>query len=126
MIEVAADWWYKTLGGRQKYDNGDKSREGGIAMTLAMLAAPAPPSTDKLNKFRAAMVAWLQGKVGIWTILDVDYGPGWELQQIEESAGVSGIAYPWKTTMWLDWDKGTVRVRHGYGAEIQDLEPCRG
>lgn len=122
MIETAADWWYKTLGGRQKFDNGDESATGGMAWALAMLAAPAPPTTDTLGMFRAAMVNWLKKQPRTYsTILDVDYGPGGELQDIMEAAGGTGISFPIKTTMWLNWDKGTVTVRHGYSAEIQTL-----
>lgn len=120
MIEVATDWWVSALGG-PKFDNGDRSANGAMATALATISATKPTSAA-LTKFRAAMVNYLTKHPRVHSLcLDVDYGPGWELSAIANAAGTLGLSFPWKTTMWLDWERGTVSVRYGYGAEVQEL-----
>lgn len=54
--------------------------------------------------------------------LSVDYEPDVVLHHCGEIAEFpQGFIWPWKTSMWLDRDCG-VRVRYGYGAEIEQVK----
>ena len=124
MITAATNWWREQLSGVPKLDNGDQSPTGGITWALAMLAAKPTPA-DTVERYIAAMTAWLTERPESHrrTVLDVDYGPGYELDQIAKRGDMSllGLNFPWKTVMWLDWEAGTVTVKHGYRAELQSL-----
>lgn len=138
-----------------KFNNGDRSRDGEMGQILAsMVALRSPqPNAERLERFEqllaervlacllrdpspvyqpsaavvagstAEQLAAARARAARDLVLSVDYGPEGELRRAAEEAGVSG--FPWKTTMWVEWDARealcSVEVRAGYGASPQRL-----
>src|SRR5687768_15110748 len=104
---VAAAWWAEAIGA-PKFDNGDTSETGGIAMMLAYMVAGTGPDADTTSKFAAYLAEDIERQLhaGIGTLwarvtIGVDYGPDRILSDAAEKAGVRGGRFPWKTMMWV-------------------------
>lgn len=122
MAKAAAAWWRKAVE-RPKFDNGDSSAQGGLAAGLATLnSRKRAPTPEQLDTFEARLAWVLEHDFTDW-ILSVDYGPDPTLAETAVVAGIADDRFPWKTTMWVDRERGTLRVRHGYGAPIETIYP---
>lgn len=121
-IQKATQWWTEAIK-KPRFDNGDSSRQGGMAMLLAMLLADevAPDTEDNYEAFRAALEAELKSDAfnPYWG-LDVDYGPDRTLAAAANASGINTSLFPWKTHMWFK-ETGEVQVSAGYGAETITL-----
>lgn len=123
--QKAAKWWADQLRGGAKLDNGDKSETGAMTFMLAaMLQVQETALLDsiKIQKFEDCLSEILQEtEARSYFSFGVDYHPDGILCDAAEKAGVSlGMTtLPWKTTMWINGDK--VSVRCGYGAETVNL-----
>lgn len=123
--EFAAGWWAEQLAGVPRFDNGDKSRMGGLTMLMALSAraSMADPSDDTLAKFREALVTRLmEHSETEWPFaFGVGYGPDGILADAAEEAGLNAgePRWPWKTMMWIR--AGQVTVSAGYGAKHEHL-----
>lgn len=142
LASQAAAWWRDQIAGPgylNKFNNGDTSRDGEFARVLAsMVALKSPqPAESEFDRFERALservLAFLQRDpspsrpnyegAARYMVLSVDYAPEGELRKAAEEVRVSG--FPWKTTMWVNWDadaaKCYLEVRCGYGAPTQRL-----
>ncbi len=66
---------------------------------------------EKVKKFMALLTKHLEkmkqgGRASV--VLGTDYGPDWPLSEICMNAGVTGVQFPDKTSMWIEFEKGTV------------------
>ncbi len=118
--QKAAKWWADQLRGNAELDNGDNSINGAMASGLASMLQEAEKkkqSPELIDKFELELTNVIMEQERIWTI-GVDYHPDGILQDAADRAGLSlGMTtLPWKTTMWIDEEK--VSVRCGYGAEL--------
>ncbi|MGI4762521.1 MAG: hypothetical protein ACRYF0_17550 [Janthinobacterium lividum] len=146
LAKQAAAWWRNQLedpGYAGKFNNGDRSQAGEMAQIMASMAALQSPSpkSPALDLFEQLLTDALWSRMerdpipsepecaspANDIVLSVDYGPEGELRKAASSASVSG--FPWKTTMWVNWDadpaKCYIEVRRGYGAENQRLPTTR-
>lgn len=120
--KAAAKWWADQLRGGAKLDNGDESRQGGMAMMLGLLAQSAERKgrdTGKVDAFEEALARRFEAiDDGKWKfpIAGVDYHPDRHLVEAAEEVGLDlGMASPpWKTSMYSL--AGKVTVYCGYRA----------
>ena len=120
VAQKAAKWWADQLRGNAKLDNGDNSITGAMTFGLAAMLQETEKqkqSPELVNKFELELTNVIMEQDRIWTI-GVDYHPDGLLQEAADRAGLPlGMStLPWKTTMWVDEEK--VSVRCGYGAEL--------
>jgi hypothetical protein len=117
-IEAAVNWWVNSLKHPQK-DNGDDSSNGNLTALFALLnAADNRPTPEQLERFANALRTLLENSAPDYAdtwLLGVDYHPEGYLADAAKIAGISSLAFSWKTRMWLG-TKG-VTVRAGYGAD---------
>lgn len=116
--QIAAQWWADQIAA-PKFDNGDDSNAGGMAMALAMMAHN-PVESDSVEEFKNELEALIIDRQprGI----HVDYGPDAILSDAAKMAGmVDGgiVQFPWKTNMWLR--DGGIEVSCGYGSPNKTL-----
>jgi hypothetical protein len=121
-IAAAASWWAKVLE-NPKFDalGGERDRAMEFAQVLMTMGNRTGPRIDT-EKFRAALADGIRRASRDDTrFIGVDYDPDRLLEDAARAAGVANTAFifPIKTSMWLDAD--CVRVRYGYGAEIQTI-----
>lgn len=119
---IAAKWWADQLrGGRPKLDNGDDSRTGDMVAVIAMMTQASRPRLDPetIDAFETVLAARIEHD-GIGYI-SVDYDPDIVLSECARSVGLTlGMTdLPWRTSMWIDVDRVTVRC--GYGAQVETL-----
>jgi len=117
-ISVAVEWWAKSLKSH-KYDNGDDSRSGRMAVMLALLSRGSGPSDSQIETFKSALADELGKAKNDYYSVDTDYGPGYVLGIAADKAGINGSAFPWKTLMYFR--NGGVQVASGYGATAVEL-----
>ena len=139
-IVAAAKWWADVLRSGARFDNGDNSAAGGLAGAMALLSRPKF-AAEVLDKFEAELRAGMARRfndLGGWSAeqpdwgsygrcVSVDYGPCQVLSDALARAGGrdNGITcFPWKTVMWVD--PGKVTVRHGYAAPVKTIYPSEG
>ncbi len=101
-----------------KFDNGDTSRMGCTTSMLAGMLVKDVGESQK-EKFKQELSRILMTKTHV-KYVQVDYDPDSTLAEALHKSEISFSNAPWKTRMWLDED-GSVKVRYGYGAEIQTL-----
>ena len=146
LSQQAAAWWRDQVAGPgylSKFRNGDTSLAGETAQVMASLAAlrSPQPAADQFDRFEQELhrALWerMQGDPcptrpyegpARYVVLSVDYGPEGELGRVARSVGVAG--FPWKTTMWVNWDARPeccyIEVRAGYGTPTQRLPAVAG
>ena len=121
-IETAVNWWADAIK-RPKFDNGDNSDAGGMAMMLATLAHKAP-SAEQIETFKKALADEMASNERIEKFgLNSDYGPDGNLAEAMQQAGINPdiSSVPWKTNM--HFSDGEVTVSCGYGADYVKLYP---
>lgn len=121
--QKAAKWWADQLRGNAKLDNGDNSLTGAMTLGLAAMLQEAErqkQSPELVNKFELELTNVIMEQDRIWTI-GVDYHPDGILQEAADRAGLplGMTTLPWKTVMWIEEEK--VSVRNGYGAGVTVL-----
>jgi hypothetical protein len=120
-IVAAVDWWKQVLLRQPFKDAGSRGDESMQFAEVAgwLLSLKNAPDAEAVERFGVLLHDWLAANWCKWQILDCDYHPGHPLGELAKQAGVSDLAFPWKTTMWVR--EGHVSVRHGYGADEQVL-----
>lgn len=102
-----------------KFDNGDSSSNGAMAMMLSKLGQPSGYSDSEIGCFESQMVANLL--LDLPSSLNVDYSPCCFIGDIaDEKLGSwsSMSTFPCKTNMRIDWESGEVKVSEGYAADF--------
>jgi len=120
--QKAAKWWADQLRGNAKLDNGDRETGGMASLFGIMLqqAEKTKQSTEQVDAFEKSLADVLLKEQPRWGF-GVDYHPDAILEAAAQSASLNlGMCtLPWKTTMFIDGEKVTVRC--GYGAEPEVL-----
>lgn len=116
--EAAAQWWADHLTPAFQ-NNGDPSREGGLAGILGgLLAQENRPEDAQVDIFTLALTKSIRERLstssGGWTSLGVDYGADKVLSDAAKEAGISATVFPWKTYVHVYPDRVTASL--GYGA----------
>lgn len=123
VINAAVEWWYAVSNSR--FDDIDQSPQGHMTTMLATRRARiSQPSEEQQKSFKQALSDILESKEGNRVVLRVDYHPEGELSEAIDQSGISANVFPWKTTMWVDFEENTVDVRHGYGAQTVRVYPA--
>ena len=122
--KVAAKWWADRLRnvGPANFNNGDQTERGGMAMMMAtLLGMDKQAPKGNIDQFEEQLAQAIEENVeknGDLTI-SCDYQPCCFLADIADECGVDTFNFPWKTVMWVEKDK--VTVRFGYGAAPQTI-----
>ena len=121
--KVAAKWWADKL--REvnlgNFGDGVNYTVGMKAMFLStMLAKDYQPSDEAIDLFekRLANIIKKQVEAHGFMNLSVGYGPDPILVNLAHKTGVSTCRFPFKTSMWIEKDKVSVRAGHDAPCEI--------
>ncbi len=126
--EAAAQWWADRLTSCRHSGLSPEERASGdnrsYEMAEMLMAINKPKVTpEQIERFRAILIEklatadrWARQTIG------VDYHPDQISADSLDAAGITSAmgTLPIKTCMWLN-DDGTVRVRYGYGSEVQTI-----
>lgn len=127
-FEVAARWWadrlrdcrHSGLSPEERRDPANKNYQ--FAELLMTMNRPVV-SDEQIEAFRLALRRGLESDAAA-SCVAVDYGPDPILGNALEAAQIPDRStLPIKTVMWIH-DDGSVRVKYGYGAEIQEIRPA--
>jgi hypothetical protein len=121
IIRRAATVWARLLE-HPKFDNGDKSANGGLAFVLSVMANKnANNDKDTLDKFVDALTTIVMntesGNEYQVRWLEVDYHPCVALANAATAAGLNIAVWPCKTSVQIFEDRVTVRDGYGAGAK---------
>lgn len=112
MIEAAVNWWADKLKTPAVEGiNGDKSSNGSLLALFAQttMLKNGEVSEEKILMFKELMTKLLQDNQKFLRVsLSTDYGPEYPLSEVCRDSGVSGIQFPQKTTMHVDFEEQTV------------------
>lgn len=104
----AAKWWSDKLK-CNSHSNGDDS----FASVMAdHLASKNSVSEEQFTTFETYLIDDILKCDRI--VLRCDYGPDIKLSAAAEKAGIDRNKFPWKTSMYIDYD--IISVSDGYGA----------
>lgn len=128
LIAAAVLWWTSHLSKLSVEGiNGDnESHESFIALYARLTAQQNEQMVDEnVKKFMQLLTEHLKEKSmnGRREILDVDYFPEWPLSDICEKAGVNGMHFPQKTTMYINFEKETATWSTVRGPQGQVVYP---
>ena len=122
IARIASSWWASVIN-NPKMDNGDNSQEGQFCMLLSKLCT-VRLNLEEQKRFSNELYNIIIDKIKdydnlnkLW--LDVEYAPNKYLAQAADIAHIKYNNFPIKTTMRIT--KHCVRVRYGYGADIETL-----
>lgn len=108
----AAKWWSNKLK-CNSHSNGDDSFASVMAGIMAdHLADKNSVSEEQFVIFETYLIDSIIKCDHI--VLRCDYGPDIKLSAAAEKAGIDRIKFPWKTSMYIDYD--IISVSDGYGA----------
>ncbi len=104
IIETAVNWWADVIK-HPKFDNGDKSIAGGIAMVLSEQINAGRPKQDEINIEKFKTILGNKIRTSLMSnygeiILDVDYNPTGVLREIIAESKLEA-QFPCKTIMWV-------------------------
>ena len=79
------------------------------------------PNEDKLNKFEKVLAKRIKDelKETSTVIIKVDYNPDDILLYAAQKAEIDSKVFPWKTIVWVE--KNKVTVRDGYDGKIETI-----
>lgn len=123
VLDIAAEWWWNVIQ-KPKHDNGDKSFNGVLTMTMAdMLVKEITIITyeDFKNCFRKKYLEWQEKYSWAKEEIDLvcDYGPCGFLYEVAEELKINKFNFPFKTSMWVK--NNSVVVSYGYRAKLTVL-----
>jgi hypothetical protein len=124
IIDRAVELWCRALH-RPRFDNGDSTDRGGMAMALHTINAGHDADTvddmaAAVERFRTILSSKLKsardngGRVNRY--LATDYGPEHELADAAKEAGVPTSLFSWKSSVSFYSDE-YVSASFGYGAD---------
>lgn len=120
VCKAAAKWWRDAISD-PKFDNGDASEVGLFTMTLAyMLADKNKATKEQLDSFEEELCKILLTEEN-YVCLMVDYNPCKMLCDVADLSDISTSLFPYKTSMNINFDNGTIFVKTGYGARLEEL-----
>ena len=120
VCKAAAKWWRDVISD-SKFDNGDASEVGLFTKTLAyMLADKNKATKEQLDSFEEELCKILLTEEN-HVCLMVDYNPCKMLCDVANLSNISTSLFPYKTLMDINFDNGTIFVKNGYGARLEEL-----
>lgn len=127
--EVAAKWWTEQLRNvKPSHFNVGEGlpKDGDLLLMFAGMQHAnrvGPEDEGALEYFEKRLAMQIKERVeGHGRMcLGADYGPDKMLYDAAVEAGIKGMNFPLKTTMWIS--KKEVSVQKGSGAKIQKLYP---
>lgn len=124
LIAAAVMWWANHLGKLSVEGiNGDDTSMGSAFFMYAKILAQKNDSAGEaeIKKFMELLTEHLQekAKAGYNALLGTDYCAEGPLGRVCDAAKVSSWHFPQKTTMWINFDKGTVTYSIVRGASGQ-------
>ena len=120
--EIAANWWATRIKNGKKFNNGENDTTNFLASLLATQnALNAIPNEEKLNKFEKVLAKRIKEelKETSTVIIKVDYNPDDILLYAAQKAEIDSKVFPWKTIVWVE--KNKVTVRDGYDGKIETI-----
>lgn len=123
-VKVAVNWWANAIA-NPKFDNGDDSIAGGMALLLTMMVnSKSSIGKEQIGIFKKELaeiiVAQMKSSWNGECCLGVDYHPDMLLYNAAQKAGINDdMGFPWKTNMCISKDK--VSVSAGYAAPWETL-----
>ena len=120
---TAAHWWAQQLTKHSKLDMGD-TPDCAMPSALGRLArdAEAVFTQEQADAFEDELFDELMTtERRQYDTISCDYGPDHTLRTCAERVGITlGMTtFPWKTVMWIEDDK--ITVREGYTAERKEI-----
>lgn len=124
MIEAATSWWSQKLGNFsvEGKDNVPESFGGAMMMFGRALSSTNDGSEENVRNFYNNLTEYLLGEYNAGrrsVTLGTDYAPEWPLSDICRKSNVTGSRFSNKTTMWVDFERGTVNWSIVRGPEGQ-------
>jgi ABC-type branched-subunit amino acid transport system substrate-binding protein len=122
VAKTAAKWWAEKVT-FPTFNNGDDSRAAGIAGMLAAMNSK-PVTNDQKVEFTQNLALAIGEAMSTQPVvyLDVDYHPCQILANAAKQSGVSDDNFPWKHSMRIYTNKGTIEVSAGYRDPFKALE----
>jgi hypothetical protein len=117
MVHSISKYWTGFLRNPDSFnfDNGDTSRNGGIAMMLANISKPKSYPKEEIQNFENLLIEKLLVKRP--QFIDVDYHVGGILGEVANATLTTWCntnTFPVKTNMVINWDILEVTVSQGY------------
>ncbi|HEY4715457.1 MAG TPA: hypothetical protein VIH31_03045 [Candidatus Paceibacterota bacterium] len=125
LIEAAVNWFVEKLKqpAREGLPGDRESHQSLMYMfSRIMVQKNDQPSEAKIENFRKLLIKYLEGeaKNGRDRVnLSTDYSPEWPLSDICVKTGITGLEFPQKMNMWINFKDGTVTWRQVHGHEGQ-------
>lgn len=125
VVETVVKYWSGFLKdtSTSKFDNGDDSSNGMMTTMLAMMSKPSSHPESEVEAFEKMLFDAIMQKQP--RHIGVDYHPDLILGDVAEQCLTnynSMTVFPCKTTMWINYEEGIVKVSEGYGADVVVLE----
>jgi len=112
LIESAVNWWAEKLKKPAiEGINGDNRSDGSLlALSTRVIVTDSECIHDgNVELFKKLLTELLVNKQKFDSVtLGTDYGPEYPLSEICRNSGVSGIQFPQKTTMFVNFEKQSV------------------
>ena len=125
--KIAAKWWADRLRHGAKLDHGARSPDDFVAPLLGTYLqkrAAKDRTPEQIQGFEDALYEELKAHelLPITYITGIDYHPPDIFLRAADKAGIKlgGYCLPWKTHMY--YINGVVKVKHGYGAPLEDVK----
>lgn len=130
IVKTAVNYWAKFLENPNDtvFDNGPDSQASLFACAMATGSKKDTYTEKEIEDFKIELSKRLSDAIGndIWPVfISVDYGPCSMLSEsckASLSKWSSMTLFPWKTSMRIDKESGSVYVSEGYRAPVVKLE----
>lgn len=120
MIFIGVNWWANYLEKPARGDsaNGGLEGFGSVLATFAKMTAQKSVTADQIEVFKKSLTEQVAQNIydtypDQTLAIGTDWFPEMELAEACRQSGISGTEFPSKTTMWIDFGKGTISVAVG-------------
>ncbi len=120
LISIGATWWANYLEKPARGDsaNGGIGGFGSVLATFAKITVQKPVTKDQIELFKKSLTEQVGRNIydthpDQTLTIGTDWAPEMELANACHESGVSGTEFPSKTTMWINFGKGTISVAVG-------------
>lgn len=120
LARKAANWWREAYN-RPRFDNGDNSLAGGVAVLAALMMSDKPSAEvgDKFEEELYNSILKHLDKTDGDMYISTDYAPDGTLSNACNASGMNINNTPWKTSMTIS--NGKVVVCPGYGSSSIEI-----
>jgi hypothetical protein len=121
LIESAVNWWAEKLKKPAREGiNGDNRSDASLLalFTRSTIINDDCMPDEKITLFKKLLTELLVSKQKFdWVTIETDYGPEYPLSEICHNSGISGVQFPQKTTMSINFSEQTVTWYQTRGSE---------